>query len=384
MKLLEIIIYIYLLLRPYYFFSSGTLQLSDIVFLFGFLIFILITAKNKKIIEKSISMNIHYLIFLVFVFFINILYFIYYIDFSFIISSLYYLFNFLIIIVFSYLKTDEDFLKKICVILKINLLAQLLFFFSGIGEYWFGTYRYMGTLNDPNQFAYYVLISYCFILILREKTKTKNILLYTIITLFLIFESSSTGMLLGFVIITIFNSINTIKNIPLYIKKNIKLLFVAILLSSILGIILLDNSNYHNKISNIIINSNIIRRVENKISDNDTNLLQDRGYDMIVKNPHYIIYGAGQGKYDRLTARKGHTGEIHATIPSILFYYGIIPTIFILIWIYKKIKGLPFNIMMIYIALFIESFTLLNQRQALFWIIILLGSTFRGVDNEEV
>ena len=48
-----------------------------------------------------------------------------------------------------------------------------------------------------------------------------------------------------------------------------------------------------------------------------------------------------------------------------------------LIWIYKKIKGLPFNCIIIYIALFAESFTLLNQRQALFWIIIIFGESLK-------
>ena len=69
-----------------------------------------------------------------------------------------------------------------------------------------------------------------------------------------------------------------------------------------------------------------------------------------------------------------HKTEIHSTFPAILFYYGLIPTYILIRWIYENIKKIRGQQFIIYIALLAESFTLANQRQALFWIIIVLAT----------
>ncbi len=382
MKLLEIIIYTYLLCRPYYFFKSGTLQISDIIFLAGFFIFVIISAKNKTIMKESINNNIYYLLFLICVFAVNSIYFLIYFDYSFIVSSLYYLFNFFIIILFSFLIKKENFLKSMNSIIKVNLIIQLLLYVSGIGRYMDNTFRYMGTFNDPNQFAYYVLISYCFIFLLEQQLKiNKNrLLLYFFVSFILIFAASSTGMLLGIMIIGFLSFLDFFINFPKFIKQKPKFFLSVFYILMIGAIVLCIKPEYINIISSKIVNSHIFNRVEEKIektNNESNNLWHDRGYDIIFAYPKYIIYGAGQGKYIRFYEKTGLNMEIHATLPSILFYYGLVSTFLIIIWIYKKIRGLPFRQMIVYIALFAESFTLLNQRQSLFWIFILLGYSFK-------
>ena len=115
----------------------------------------------------------------------------------------------------------------------------------------------------------------------------------------------------------------------------------------------------------------IVSRVKEKFervntSTSDVTLIEERGYDRFIYYPQYILYGSGEGNYDRFTLTY-HRNEIHATFPSILFYYGVIPFIILLIWFKDKI--VPSNLTMIVpiAALLLESFTLLNQRQLLFW-----------------
>ena len=115
----------------------------------------------------------------------------------------------------------------------------------------------------------------------------------------------------------------------------------------------------------------------NRISSKNTNdhlwsVWQERGYDKLWIYPQYMLYGSGEGEYDRFIL-SAHSNEIHATLPSILFYYGIIPFLIILKWFYKKLKRVPFNLLIVYLALLMESFTLLNQRQALFWTIFMMA-----------
>ena len=61
---------------------------------------------------------------------------------------------------------DKDFLKKLNGVCKINILTQAVIWVLGYGrvftEYW-GPTRYMGTFNDPNQYAF---ICFCMILLI--------------------------------------------------------------------------------------------------------------------------------------------------------------------------------------------------------------------------
>ena len=109
-------------------------------------------------------------------------------------------------------------------------------------------------------------------------------------------------------------------------------------------------------------------------------MLQERGYDKIIKYPYKMILGAGHGYNERY--KTYHTGEIHATFPSILFYYGIVPFIILILWIWENIKYVPKNIMIVYFSLLVESMTLLNQRQILFWVLIMLGSLYKTGEKE--
>ena len=97
------------------------------------------------------------------------------------------------------------------------------------------------------------------------------------------------------------------------------------------------------------------------------------GFCICIFYPQYILYGSGEGEYTRFT-KTYHQDEIHATLPSILFYYGIIPTLILLSWVYSKIKKASIKTLIPLISIFMESFTLLNQRQVLFWILILFVS----------
>jgi len=380
MRFVYIFTYLYLLLRPYYLFKSGSLQISDF-FLIGAFFLLLLISKRKKNISNIIKENKHFMFFVAFVFVINLIYFLIYSDQKFLLSTLYIIFNMLSIIVFSCCMKEEKFLVNTKKIFQINMVLQLIFNFFNIGRM-YGTIRYMGTFNDPNQFGYYILLSFMFIYLinmkLNDKHKKLQNILFFIIGLYLIIQSASTGMLLGYFSFLLFLMIFNIKNIFQYIYKNFKKIFLIFIFGGLLSF-----SIFFTNIPNILLKSDtdlvIIDRIIAKFDkmDNDTEgtnapgLLEERGYDRILKHPYVIFYGSGEGVYGRYESY--HDDEIHATLPSILFYYGIIPTLFIIIWMKKKIKGIPLSALAVYFAIIIESFTLLNQRQVLFWILFVLA-----------
>lgn len=377
MNLVYFCLYLYLLLKPYYIFKSGSIQPADIIMFIGFLLFLV--SKNKEKFLKIISSNYKFIVFVICTFIINGLYFINYFKYSFLISSLYYLFNFMAIVLFTIAFDNEEATKRIGKILKINLLIQLLLIITRTGRY-YGSIRYMGTFNDPNQFGYFILISYMFIYLISLKyNNNKGNVFFLLISIYLIIECASTGMFVCITIFLLLQLFDIINHFSKFLKryKN-KIVIGSFILLPILLIFFVINSNYNYiDFSNIL----IITRIEEKIkkfdgeSSSDVSLIKERGYDRFIYYPQYILYGSGEGEFTRFD-KTFHQGEIHATFPSILFYYGIIPTFILLKWVYDKIKKINLKILIPLIALFAESFTLLNQRQALFWVLIIFSSSF--------
>lgn len=388
MKIYNILLCIYLLLKPYYFFKSGGMQIGDIILGISFLLFLMKKRKNGEI-KRIISENKKLLLFIILTFLINSLYYAFYQNFMFILSSIYYVYNLFIVIMFtSFLKESQN-IKILDKIVKINLLIQLLLFIGGVGRYYLST-RYMGTFNDPNQFAYYIFTSYLLLYLININKKNGNIL-YLIISILLIIVSSSTAMTLGIGVFFILEFMDIIIKLPFLLKRNFIKIFIFIIISTLLICIfaLFTDDDVYMNIKSKVMNITIISRIEDKLSrvdysNNETNMTiwEERGYDKIYNQPYVILYGSGEGEYGRFKAV--HDGEIHATIPSILFYYGIVPTLILLSWLWQYVKKQNINVLIVYISLFLESFFLLNQRQAYFWILIVLGKVVKEkIANKE-
>ena len=375
MSIITVLLLLYIITKPFYLWASGLPQISDIIlavaFAFTFLTY------RPKVIGNIIRQNIHFFIFLIFVIVINLLYSIYYADIDFNMKSLYYIFDALGIIVFSIFFENNQSSKKILRTgFAIALIMQLVMFFTPFGRYYGGT-RYMGSFNDPNQFAYFCLLSYSFIYLLtssKNRINSSNFL-FLLITVYLIFQSSSTGMLLGasiFIVLFLANIVKTIVNKPKkYLPYIFSIIILAIPIVCVISVIPATNG-YMDRIVNSQIFSRIKEKTVQASGQANASLWEERGYDRMQYYPQYIIYGAGEGQYERFEKAYQHL-EFHATLPSILFCYGILPFFFILKWGYRRIKSLKLETLSIYISLILESFTLINSRQVLFWAIFCLA-----------
>lgn len=387
MSIIYYCLYIYLLLKPFYIFRSGSIQPADFFLIIAFIF--LLTIKDKRLkINEIVEKNYKFLLFTICTFAINLIYYTIYLNSKFILSSLYFLFNFFAIILFSLVFDDEGSTKNIGKIMKINIIIQLVIYICHLGK-WYGASRYMGTFNDPNQFGYFILMSYMFIYLISIKCKEKKgNTLFLFIVIFLILKCASTGMLVGIIIFLILQFIDILRNFVTFLKKNmVKIIGLLIFAVPILVIFLLINEQYNFvKTDKLLIISRMnekINRVDSTNKTSDISLIKERGYDRFVYYPQYILYGSGEGEYNRFT-KTYHQDEIHATFPSILFYYGLIPTVILLSWVYQKIRKANTSVLIPFIAIFIESFTLLNQRQVMFWLIILFISFINIPFNSEI
>lgn len=380
-NIIHLLVYIYLLLKPFYIFPSGSIQISDLFIIMAYFILVLITLKKESI-KKYINYKTYLLSVFVFsIVGISVIYSVMYFRYDFLLSASFYIFDFMGVYVLYYCIKEKEFVRNIRNICRINILFQVIFYLVGLGT-WYGTVRYMGTFNDPNQFAFFVFSSLTVVYVIEDNLKLKKSIISYIISIFLIVESGSTGMLLGTMVFVL--GVVTYRIIKIDMKKYIKPMLATVSLIFVgIAIIILTFNNISEYIYNFTKDNIIINRVREKLSRANNasgNLLQERGYDKIIKYPYKMILGAGHGYNERY--KTYHKGEIHATFPSILFYYGIVPFIILILWIWKNIKYVPKNIMIVYFSLLVESMTLLNQRQILFWVLIMLGSLYKTGEKE--
>lgn len=75
---------------------------------------------------------------------------------------------------------------------------------------------------------------------------------------------------------------------------------------------------------------------------------------------------------------------------SLLIYLLLKPFTVLLVWAIKQLKGFNLRLATVYVSLFVVSFILLNQRQVLFWVLIVLAnlsvgllSDLRYISNEK-
>lgn len=385
MNVINICLYLYLLLKPFYLKTSGTIQISDVFIVIAFIITIIDVFKEKKK-QENINLNQKILLlFLLCVIFINTVYYVIYSDFSFIKSTLYYIFLFIGVFTFSRKIKDYRFLRNYYNIFIIDIILQSLIYILGLGRY-YEISRYMGTFNDPNQFGFFITLAIMYVYTLENILNIRKRAWYVyILSLILIIKSSSTGMILAiatFVIIQVIcNSRKIFKSKKIF--SILSIICLAIFILSTIGLLLYNNYNIklqrENNTTDFQIKNRILEKI-NKLKIAGA-ILEDRHLDKLFDNTKYILYGAGEGKWNRFG---DNNGEIHSTLPSILFCYGIIPTCILLAWIYSNIKGLKLKELSVYIAILVESFTLINHRQLLLWLIIILANLYKNENKLKI
>ena len=376
--MIEALFYAYWILMPFYFRDSGNMQISHSILALAFVLFFAIRAsKNINLFSK---IDIKLVFFVVFVFAINSLYFLLFRqDPFFLRSSMFYLFNLLLVVLFRELVSKKkNFTKNLFFLCRFNLIVQTAIYFwgretiLGMNIWWGGRVglRYIGTLNDPNQFGLFILFTFMIMNVISVSNKYNvklKIIDYAMVT-FLVFQSASFGMFLG---------TSTLMATALFFqvpKRKLPLIFGSIAIGAVVTIFVFNINVYE---------SFMLERIEQRFEDSTLyetfiSFFEDRALDRIYLYPQYFIFGSGEGAHDRFFYRPA---EMHSTILSLAFYYGIIPFVILLSWVRDNIRGLNIKELPIILSMFAASFTILAQRQPFIWLILVLICSNR---NEQV
>lgn len=358
--------------KPLYLLPSGSFQIGD------FLFFAAVAAHFLAGTERGMLFPIHkeehsLLIFVAGVLMINSIYWVVIGTSDFLINSSYYVFNFLIVLYAAdVLQTErkDAFLRGLCNACKVVILFQLVVYLAGADTVDIEG-RHLGTFNDPNQYAVYILFCLLIMCDVYHTIRLKE-LLWLAIGGWLIVSSGSTGSLLG---LAIFLTLFILKSAAAVSKKTviIGISCVAVLCAAFGFLKVTGNSAVSSDAINMI-SARFTRKLGSVsgLGDFFNTLINDRIWNRVFEQPKYLLYGSGEGAHSRFDASL-LSHEIHSSILGPPFYYGIGIAFFMFRWAAIKLKHMDSFQFCVFAAIIAECLLLVNYRQPLFWLLFVLA-----------
>ena len=377
LRLSHYLFLLFWLMKPLYLSrASGSMQLSDMIFFGSFVVWLY--ESGWKI---NISKNNRYLLaFIICVFVINSICVLIFKNTEFLTTNLYYLYNFFIVLEFGALMFNKRFLKMLLNVTFFNVALQLLIFLSGGGRS-MNDVRYMGTFNDPNQFSFFTLSAFMIIYMLLyyfhgskvHKGLFQTGIVFTVVN-FLMFKSGSTGMLLGilsFFLVMVFGFAKTRRSPLMTVVKAAAIALLIGLIAYVIGSGVLGGIDRRFDPDKDFLLYRLNEKINMTIVGGLMYFLEERCMDRVLFYPIYLIFGAGEGFYQRFDPIYHH--EIHSTLLAIWFSYGLIPFTLLLKWLRETLRNINTMLWPVYLGLLLESSILANQRQPALWMILVLA-----------
>lgn len=351
----------FLILYPFYLWSSGYPQIADIL-LFGFALWrlpALISGGRGKI-------NLHKPVLILglfagLTFLINALHYIFDHDIRFILSSLYYIYNALVFITMHYLfRNISENQMRVFIFLILAVLAAQLLMFPFLSE---SGLRFSGSFNNPNQLTYWSLLMCCIGLVLAQdySIQLKEILLLVLATALIALTLSRIGLI----------SIALVWLIVFFMMRKTQtawILFLSTALITILGVGWLSHLTGFGGLEEIT--GGIIDRFQQQ-SDLYQAVWVNRGFERMIDQPFWLIFGAGEGGFDRFdVSGSDKIIELHSGLGTILFSYGIAGFFLFSYFLFLLARGATRLEIFLIGVLLIFSLSHQSFRFAMFWTVL--------------
>jgi len=352
-----LLLVLYIILKPFYLFPSGGLQIADIILIVLFILLI-IGQPGLKVCNSEITLFMLGLCIIVTA--ISGFWAISISDTQMIKPVLFFTFNLILFFIVSHLINHyPQTLKYILGGVIASAFIQLTLLPISFS----GTVRQTLFFNNPNQLGYWSIASACIFLYLVQNVKIPKILycLFTVIILILAGLSLSKAATISILLLYFLYYGN---------RPLVGMLFITGLLIAV---------SFAGEIEQI---SNVLSRLSSIGSDSDDNF-SGRGYDRIWLAADYIWFGNGEGGYDRFYRLKGamSNNELHSTMAMLFFSYG--PTgLFVFLAIFIRLfitKGIP--PVLPFIPLLAYGVTHQGFRFSFFWLLLAIVSSDFAVNR---
>lgn len=353
-KLLVLALQLYIVTSIFYIYPSGYPQPADLIIFTAISIsFVFFLFKPQWRITLPMALGLS---FALCAFTINMTHYALHPDKHFFLSSLYYVFN-LGVFIYTYRvfkRAPQTFARAIIPILVTVVALECFFVFAlNITD----GYRATGTFNNPNQLAYWALLSFCLLVALRYPQPLKWFDYILIAALLLVeMESLSKAALVSF-----FFAI-----LCLAFSRCVTYIGRALLLVGCLSVMVFAIFSVQSITKTFSAAENIQKTVTRLASigkDSDDNLA-GRGYNRLFEHPQYLILGAGEGGYERFAVKPF---ELHSGIATLFFSYGIGGAVIFGLFIFSILRHLPPIYWALTFATMLYGLTHQNIRFTYFW-----------------
>jgi hypothetical protein len=221
--------------------------------------------------------------------------------------------------------------------------------------------------TNPNQLGYYSLSALAIVLVLETMIKIPRLVVYlsffifSYLALVSVSKAALGSMIILFGAYLIANKIFSFRNI------------FAIIVVGGLGFLGVTQSEFGQKFQ-----ENLDARNENEEGRPDEiTEWEYRGYDRISNHPEYLVFGAGEGGYNRFdTFITNH--EIHSSFGTIAFCYGIPGSLLFILFVYAVLKKLPWFYLVYSLPLFAYGLTHMGLRFTIFWVALMMFPIIRA------
>lgn len=202
--------------------------------------------------------------------------------------------------------------------------------------------------ENPNQLGYYTLLYSCLFAVGLRATKVWLPIQigHFMLTLYLCAASLSKAAMASTVVLMAMT----------LVRKPIVLIGLLIAFAGVFAVSEADD----------IMSESIETRVATAGKGDDT--AEGRGYDRIWKHPQHLILGAGEGEYWRFDSFI--RGEIHSSLGTIVFCYGIPGFLFFLYFVATWVRRAGFESALLLVPLAMYSVTHMGLRFTPFWTLL--------------
>lgn len=356
---------IYLMIFPFYVFPAGSVQPSDMFIATMIGIYMLSQgSKTNRLYRKVQNRFVGFLGYLCLVNFIVYLVMLGQLNrgLPWFIINAFYIYNFLVFI-FAFLLHQRyglKFLRTTAYSLVLSGAIQVLL--SPFGNT--SDLRPVLFFTNPNQLGYYALIGLTMILTLDNRLKLPKPIIFASFGIFTYFAMLSLSkaaigaLLILFVVYLITSGFFSLQNV------------LSAVTIGIVGVIIILNTTF---------GQNFVQTFSGRASEPKAKGITEweyRGYDRISNHPGYLVLGAGEGGYNRFdTFIENH--EMHSSIGTIIFCYGIPGTILFISFVLSLLKGLDWKYTVYMLPLFAYGLTHMGLRFTYFWIALAMFPIIR-------
>ena len=316
--LLIVVLASYVVLKPFYVLPSGLPQLGDLLVV-GAIPFALLLPQ-PRLSDDAHRFQLYLALFCGYAALVSVAWTFILMDPSMAVSATYYAFNLCLVIVCLRVGAlyPRETLRTIAYAISVSAVFQAA---SIALTYNAAEFRQIASFNNPNQLGYWSLLSICIFWSIAGKMKIKwYVQAPTIICL--VYTTAVALSKSGMISVALLCVLQ-------YVKKPRLLLAGLILLVPVY--FALENSDLLERVK---------YRLEN-IGQQSDDTLETRGYDRIIHYPQYLVLGAAEGGLYRYGEIFDNYHEMHSTLGTILFSYGVVGLIFFgaAIWCLYRISS---------------------------------------------